>query len=135
MLMGSFRRVFRLGDIVVKFPRFDTLTAGMCSNRWEREMWRIWRLRFAWTSLRPVLFADALGFVVIMPYASEPATPDEAVAVDDVERVPTTAEGKPEDYRRLRGRVVAIDYGLASGAAVRERRAYYLAEQRRALRM
>jgi len=125
--IGNFRYVFvlRFGGIVVKIPRLDTLSAGMRCNRWEREMWRTWRPRFAWTSLCPVWLADPCGFMVLMPYACDPVTPDEAVMADDAERVPTTAEGKPDDYRRLHGRVVAIDYGLASDAAVHERRAYY----------
>jgi hypothetical protein len=77
-----------------------------------------------------VLFADPCGFIVVMPYAPEPAKPEEAITADDGERVMTTAEGKPDDYRRLKGRVVAVDYGLATEADVRERRAYYLAEWR-----
>jgi hypothetical protein len=129
MPAGTFRRVFRVGRFAVKLPRARRLGAGMRCNRWEREAWTIWRPRLGWSSLCPVLFADPLGLLVVMPWAGDAATNEEVKALE--ERIGleckafTDAEGKPSDYRVLNGKVVAVDYGLAHEDMVRERRAYY----------
>lgn len=37
----------------------------------------------------------------------------------------TTSESKPEDFGRVAGRVLALDYGLSDASEVSERRMYY----------
>jgi len=94
-------------------------------------MWRTWRPIFGWPCLCPVLFADPLGLVVIMPRAVLDLSAAESERIEDDFEVFTTAEGKPEDYGRLHERIVAIDYGLADAGQVREQRAYYRAQATR----
>jgi hypothetical protein len=67
MPYGAFRYVFRFGRVAVKVPRPTRLAAAMHCNRWEREMWQRWRLKFRWPHLCPIHFADRFGFVVVMP--------------------------------------------------------------------
>ena len=124
MPSGAFRSVLLLGAFAVKVPRFRNLGAGMRSNRWEREMWRKWRPVFRWATLCPVYFADPAGFVVIMPRAVQPVTPEEVEAMPDY--YPTiTSETKVEDHGRLGVHVVALDYGLPCQDMVLQQRQYY----------
>jgi hypothetical protein len=93
MPRGVYRRVIATGPIVWKFPRLARFTEGLRCNQWEREMWQRWRPLLQWETLCPVLFADPLGLVVIMPRAAQP------VRVSEVEAMPdyypqTTAESK-----------------------------------------
>jgi hypothetical protein len=129
MPAGTFRRVFRFWRYALKLPRIRKLAAGMRCNRWEREVWSTWRLRLGWSGLCPVLFADPLGLLVVMPWAAEAATIDQVKVLEDsIEReckAFTDAEGKTGDYRLLNGAVVAVDYGLAHQDMVLERRKYY----------
>ena len=123
---GAFRTVLLVGRIAIKLPHLRHAAAGMRSNRWEREMWRIWRPIFeCWTNLCPILFADRFGFIVVMMRASQPVTIDEIEAEDpdcypdiDVEF------GKSANFGRFKGRIVAVDYGLWDESAVRVRREY-----------
>lgn len=100
--------------VAVKFPRFRNLRFGLHNNRWEREMWHVWRPQFGWKSLCPIRFADPWGFVVVMQLAGKQASPDEAEDQDPREFLDITSEGKPDDYRWLNGRIVVVDYGLNS---------------------
>jgi len=59
-----------------------------------------------------------------MPRASQPVTFAEIEALPDY-YPEITAESKVEDYGRLGGRVVAIDYGLPDRDMVENQRAYY----------
>ncbi|MDE2137026.1 MAG: hypothetical protein KGJ68_06280 [Gammaproteobacteria bacterium] len=98
----------------------------MRCNRWEREMWRVWRLKFAkWECLCPVLLADPFGLVVVMPRASTGPTAEEIERAKPDHYPDITCEWKPEDCGLLDGRLVALDYGLPWADSVRERRAYY----------
>ena len=124
MPRGVYRRVIATGSIVWKFPRLKNFKQGLCCNRWEREMWHHWRPLLKWETLCPILFADPLGVVVVMPRANQPVT------VADVDAMPdyypqTTAESKPEDHGRLAGRVVSLDYGLPDRGMVEHQRTYY----------
>lgn len=125
MKLGKYRRVFLFRSFVLKLPRMNNLLRGMRCNRWEHEMWVIWQPVFRWATLCPVTWADVFGILVIMPRACEDVTEQEAIDADDREKISTTAEGKPADYGRLNGCVVAIDYGLAYQQTVRERRCEY----------
>ena len=125
MPRGVFRRVILVGRLAVKFPRVRNLFSGMRCNRWEREMWNVWRPVFGWETLCPVLFADPFGILVVMPRAKQPVT------ASDVDSLPDyypqiTSELKSEDYGRLGNRVFALDYGLWDVEDVTNRRAYYL---------
>ena len=122
---GAYRQVVLMGEVAVKFPRLRYLGKGMRCNRWEREMWRVWRPVFGWNSLCPVLFADPLGFVVVMPRAEQPVTRDEVDGLPDY-YPGTTSETKVEDHGRIDTGVVAVDYGLPDRDLVDDRRAYYV---------
>ena len=126
MPSGVYRRVVLVGRFAIKVPHFHNCVSGLRCNRWEREMWQTWRPLFGWQNLCPITFADAFGLVVVLPRATQP------VAVEEVDEArgdyypDITAETKPADFGRVGGRVLALDYGLPDGRAVRQRRAYYL---------
>ena len=88
-------------------------------------MWTVWRPIYGWTSLCPVLFADPLGILVVMPRADQPVTREEVDALPDY-YPDITSETKVEDHGRVAGKVVALDYGLPDRDLVETRRAYYL---------
>jgi hypothetical protein len=69
---GVFRRVIFVGHLAIKIPRVRNILRGMRCNRWEREMWRVWRPVFHWETLCPVLLADPLGLFIVMPRAKQP---------------------------------------------------------------
>lgn len=125
MPVGVFRRVILIGAIALKIPRWRNFIRGLRCNRWEREMWRTWRPVFRWDNLCPVLFADLVGLVVVMPRASQPVTSDEVDAAMGDYDPDVTSETKVEDFGCLGKRVVVLDYGLPDDDMVRERRAYY----------
>lgn len=92
-------------------------------------MWRVWRLKYRWENLCPVLFADPLGLIVVMRRVA-PVSWDEVTAENpDYYPSPTDEYSKPEDYGRLDGKVVAVDYGLPDEDLVRNRRDYYVVTQ------
>ena len=124
MPAGVYRRVVFLGGVAVKRPRFRHFLGGLCSNRWEREMWRTWRPVFGWRTLCPVLFADPLGMVVVMPRATQPIEASDLATLPDA-YPGITAELKAQDYGRLGERIVAVDYGLPEAWLVSDRREYY----------
>ena len=88
-------------------------------------MWRVWRPLFGWENLCPIIFADPLGLVVVMPRASQPVSFDDVKAGYGNYYPDITAETKPEDFGSINGRIVALDYGLFDADHVRTRRAYY----------
>jgi hypothetical protein len=131
MPVGTFRRVVLVDRLAFKLPRFKNFSRGMRSNRWERELWRVWRRKFGWENLCPVLFADPIGLIVVMPRAI-PVSRDDVLAADpDYYPTPTEEYSKPEDYGRLNGAVVILDYGLPDTDLVDDRRAYYAVTERR----
>jgi len=88
-------------------------------------MWKYWRPQLGWKSLCPILLADPLGLLVVMPRAIQPVSQQEVdVAIGDY-YPDNTAGAKPEDYGRVGNAVVALDYGLPSKDMVLERRLYY----------
>jgi hypothetical protein len=126
MPFGNTRFVLylRAVGIAVKLPRRRNLRLGLHCNRWEREMWRVWRPQFGWESLCPMI-GDPWGLIVIMPLAGKSADPDEAEQAYPQEFYEITSEGKPDDYRWLGKRIVVVDYGLECEMTANERRAYY----------
>jgi hypothetical protein len=131
MPRGVYRRVILIGKVVAKFPRLYALADGMRCNRWEREMWNVWRPKYGWESLCPILFADPLGVIVVMRRAEQPVTREEKDAGLPDYYPDITAETKPDNFGRLNGRIVAVDYGLPDSDLVAERRAYYARTGRR----
>jgi hypothetical protein len=125
---GSFRCVVLVWRYAIKLPRPRAWRAGMCSNRWEREMWQHWRPIFdEWEGrLCPVLFADRRGLVVVMRRAKQPV--NVADAHEWLMAIPwpnTTGEPSLENAGWLNGRLVEVDYGLSDQELVEQRRAYY----------
>ena len=88
-------------------------------------MWKIWRLKFGWSNLCPILFADPLGFVVVMPKAAQPVTFEQVLQADPDDWPDITAESKPEDYGFIDNRLYALDYGLPDADLVKKKRAYF----------
>jgi hypothetical protein len=88
-------------------------------------MWYVWRLKYRWENLCPILFADPLGFFVVMKRAAQPVTREGKDAADPDYHPNITAEAKPEDWGRLGELIVAVDYGLPDQDMVDEQRAYY----------
>ena len=127
---GTFRLALLVGQFAIKIPRASNLTSGLRCNQWEREMWRVWRRKFGWGNLCPIWFADPWGFVVIMPSVSR-VTVEEILSADPDDYPDIDVEYKPENWGRLHGRVVCIDYGLSDAASVRERRKYLSKANRR----
>lgn len=76
-----------------------------------------------WENLCPVLFADPLGLFVVMPKA-EPASFEDVIAAERDYYPDVHVEMKPEDWGRVDGRVLVVDYGLSDANVVRERRRY-----------
>jgi len=127
---GAFRRVLLIGSLAVKTPRLRRLAAGLRCNRWEREMWRVWRPTFGWPNLCPILFADPAGLIVVMPRADQAVSEQEAREALGNHYSEITSKSKPAEFGRLGYRVVVLDYGLPDRNAVHDRRRYF-AERRK----
>ena len=91
-------------------------------------MWRTWRPIFGWENLCPIVFADPLGLVVVMPRAAQPVTFEDVVEATPDYYPDITSETKPQDFGRVGNRILALDYGLPDAEMVVERRAYYLSK-------
>jgi hypothetical protein len=124
MLSGSFRRVFVLGRFAIKVPRIRFLSLGMRCNRWEREMWRTWRPVFGWIELCPIVFADPLGVVVVMPRPVQPVTLEEIRAASSDHPL-VVIDCAPDDWGRVDGCARVVDYGLPFADMIDEQRALY----------
>lgn len=130
MPVGAYRRVIFLGPYAVKTPRLRNLRQAMRCNRWEREMWQVWRPQFAWCCLCPVLAADPFGLFVVMPRAQQPVTREQAAAVIGKVDEDLYIEIKPENFGLLAGQVVALDYGQSDLSEVISARRHYLKRAR-----
>ena len=119
MPAGRFRYVKRCGNFAIKLPRFRNFIEGLRCNRWEREAWTVWRPIFKWRSLCPVLFADRVGLLLVMPWAVQPVTEEQMETAEDPDLHPSTdAEQKTENYGLVNGRALALDYGLWTADAI-----------------
>jgi hypothetical protein len=125
MPYGVFRRVVFLGPFAIKLPRWSMFLRAMRCNRWEREMWIVWRPMFQWDNLCPIILADPLGLFVLMRKATQPVTEVEFEEAESKFYPNITNEGKLDDYGYLDLKVVALDYGLHDESHVREKRRYY----------
>lgn len=124
MPVGVFRRVCLLGRFAVKVPRLSNFRAGLCCNRWEREMWLKWRPKFGWGNLCPVLITAPFGLILIMRRAHQPVTFEDVEAADKDCYPDIHVEYKPENWGRLGDRIVCVDYGIPFEQDVTERRRY-----------
>jgi uncharacterized protein len=127
MPCGVYRCVVFVGTYAVKFPRVRNLREGMQCNRWEREMWRVWQPILRWETLCPVLFADPLGLVVVMPRADQAGVTFIDVLLKPDYYPETSGEFKASDCGRVDGRVVTFDYGLSDKEMVTQYRNRYKA--------
>jgi len=116
---GITRTVYLFADYAVKVPsfrgkggvsrRWTIFLAGLQANMQERE----WS-KANYAGLLPVLLADPLGFVLVMPRVDP--LPDE-LPEDEFEKfcdrgdyhIPT--ENKPGHFAMWKGEMVALDYG------------------------
>jgi hypothetical protein len=82
---------------------------GLLSNLQERTF-----AKTGWPELCPVLFADPLGLIVIMPRAVPLTSWDELPYVEGFvhkEDYSLPVEIKLDSFGWLKGKIVAIDYG------------------------
>lgn len=90
-------------------------------------MWKVWRPIFRWENLCPVIVSDPAGLFLLMRRAEQPISFDDIKRVneEDYDYYPDIdVEYKPENWGRIRDKIVCLDYGLAETDLVRERRAY-----------
>ena len=127
MRCGAYRCVIFLGPYAMKFPRLRNLLAGLRCNRWQREMWRVWQPILRWETLCPVVCADPLGLVVIMPRAEQGGITHLDVMLKPDYHPETSGEFKASDCGRVNGRVVTFDYGLPDEEMVAQYRERYRA--------
>jgi hypothetical protein len=100
----------------------------MRCNRWEREMWFVWQLKYQWDHLCPVLRADRFGLAVVMARATPDVSEEElATFVEEQDAHPeiTSEWDKLRDWGHLDGRIVSLDYGLWDVDTIRKQRDYY----------
>lgn len=115
--LGISRTVFLVGGYAIKVPcgryGWAKWLRGLLANLQERQ----WS-RFGYPELCPVLFADPLGLVVIMPRAeilTRQLDPREymeffgEIYPKRGYRIPS--ENKPDSFGYVNGRLVAVDYG------------------------
>jgi uncharacterized protein len=87
-------------------------------------MWRIWQPIFRWQNLCPVVFADPVGLVVVMPRAGQPVRPLEVLLAADYHPI-ASGEFKAEDCGYIGSRMVTVDYGLGEPEMVSQYRDRY----------
>src|SRR5262245_36312925 len=124
MRCGTYRCVVFVGPFAVKFPRLRNMLDGLRCNRWEREMWRVWRPIYQWDTLCPIFFADPFGLIVVMARAEQPVSHLELLLAPDY-HPEITGEFKATDCGHVAGKLVAVDYGLADAEMVSQYRARY----------
>jgi hypothetical protein len=107
MQQGTTRYVFRVGPCVVKTPSFYSWRAflkGLLANMSEADFGSCQKVVES-DSLCPVLFSCPGGWANIMPYCS----PIKEFEIPQT--YPDYVEGKSDSFGRLKGRIVAVDYG------------------------
>jgi hypothetical protein len=87
-------------------------------------MWRTWRRKFKWSHLCPVKFAGPFGTFLVMARATQPVTLSEIIDADPDCYPDIHVEYKPENWGRLNGRIVAVDYGIWDACEVLKQRKY-----------
>jgi hypothetical protein len=124
---GSFRVVICIGSYAIKLPRITRLFKGIRCNSWESEVWKVWRVKFKWKHLCPVLASSPLSIIVIMRRADLTATSSEVRgAVDEEYDYDTNLniEFKPGNWGKIDGKLVCFDYGLDEASDISKERKY-----------
>jgi hypothetical protein len=129
MPQGNWRHVQLVGPYAVKTPRAERVDGARCLNRWEAEMWNVWRPRFGWEHLCPVVWSDPEGHILVMQRVTQCVTDSEVREFEQrllerFKRIPST-ESKSEDWGHLPdGTMVVVDYGYGCDTeeAIREER-------------
>lgn len=90
-------------------------------------MWSTWRPKFGWETLCPILLADPFGLIIVMPRV-QPVTIAEVESADQgTDYYPDIdVEYKAENWGRLGGQVVCIDFGLPDDDMIQHRRDYLI---------
>ena len=127
MPRGNWRRVLLIGPFAVKIPRKGRRQGAMCLNRWEHEMWTVWRPKFNWKHLCPVLWCAPTGAMLVMQRGTSDATEAEIRAIYGRFYPDVGCEDKCADWGHVDGRLVVFDYGYIcdSEAAMQQQREYY----------
>jgi len=89
-------------------------------------MWSHWKPIFNWENLCPVTYSAPLGLFLIMKRAEQLVTFDEIVSADEtLDYYPDiNVEYKPENWGKVDGKLVCLDYGLDDRLLIMERRQY-----------
>ena len=124
MRCGQFRCAFYLGNIVIKVPRLTQLAKGIICNRWEKEVWVVWRPIFSWKHLCPVIALDPFGIFLLMYKAEQPVSQEEIDEADDEVYPNIEIECKPENWGRIKNKIVCLDYGIETKELVDKQREY-----------
>lgn len=131
MPQGNWREVHLIGDVAVKVPRSDRPSEmqqqAMLLNLWEHEMWTVWRPKFEWPHLCPVLWCAPTGSTLVMRRASPDATVAQVDTLVGRFYPDVTCEPKLEDWGQVDGTLVVVDYGFDAHTdeAIRAHRDYY----------
>jgi hypothetical protein len=107
---GVTRMVFLIGNYAIKIPRlnygWEKFIAGIYSNLSEYDCWRWTKCEY----LCPVLFSFG-GFILVMPKVDVfPETEDAWSEIDKAIPMDDRDDHKPNNYGRLNGKIVCIDY-------------------------
>ena len=124
---GASRIVLCIGNYAIKVPRITRLSKGLIGNRWEVEMWKVWKPIFGWENLCPIIISDPTGFFVIMKRGKQPVSFDEIRRVNDEDydyHPDINVEYKPENWGEIDGKLVCLDYGLDEPESVLKQRSY-----------
>ena len=127
MQCGVYRCVLCIGNIAIKLPRITRLIKGLRCNRWESEMWKVWRPIFGWENLCPVIIAGPAGIFLLMRRAAQPVTFEEVkrINTEDYDYYPDiNVEYKPENWGKVENKLVCLDYGIEDKNLIKERRSY-----------
>ena len=130
MRSGAYRQVFLLGNYAIKLPRFKNFQKAMRCNRWENEMWHIWRPIFGWDNLCPVHYSDPYGIILVMTRAAQPVSFEEIVNADIDYYPDINVEYKPENWGRIGEKIVCLDYGIDDAGDLEDLRTYYEEKKR-----
>ena len=126
MKCGSYRCVICIGKYAIKLPRLTQLAKGLRCNQWENEIWKVWRPIFGWEHLCPIIAAAPFSLFVVMRKANQPVSFAEVQEADNCYDYYPDApmEYKPENWGKVEGKVVCLDYGIDNANLIDKERDY-----------
>ncbi len=126
MKCGAYRCVICIGKYAIKLPRFSQLSKGLRCNKWENEIWNIWRPVFGWEHLCPIIISAPSSLFIVMRKAYQPVSFAEVQEADDCyDYYPDVPmEYKAENWGKVDGKVVCLDYGIDDEDSIINERAY-----------